>query len=95
MIVSEAWQLYKADKQIEGYSSQTLKVYKVQLALLIKYFGDIKISDMTTESIKLYLAEAAEELKASSLCHRIRFIKSLFKWAKRKRIMFQLTRYPQ
>jgi integrase/recombinase XerD len=81
MHVSEAWQLYKSDKQIQGYSSQTIKVYNVQLSLLIQYFGDIKITDITTESIKLYLGDVAAELKASSLCHRIRFIKSLFKWA--------------
>ncbi|MCS0791757.1 tyrosine-type recombinase/integrase [Cytobacillus firmus] len=85
MLVSEAWNLYKADKQIQGYSSQTLKVYKVQMSLLIKYFGDIKITDITTESIKLYLGEVAAELKASSLCHRIRFIKSLFKWAQEEK----------
>lgn len=59
MLVSEAWQLYKADKQIQGYSSHTLKVYNVQLLLLIKYFGDIQITDITTESVKLYLGEAA------------------------------------
>ena len=29
----------------------------------------------------MYLGKVAEALKASSLCHRIRFIKSLFKWA--------------
>ncbi|WP_108670426.1 tyrosine-type recombinase/integrase [Peribacillus acanthi] len=81
MIVSEAWQLYKADKQIQGYSSQTLKAYSVQLSLLINFFGDVNITDFTTESIKLYLGKVATELKASSLCHRIRFIKSLFKWA--------------
>ncbi|USK50570.1 tyrosine-type recombinase/integrase [Bacillus sp. CMF12] len=85
MLVSEAWNLYKADKQIQGYSSQTLKVYKVQMSLLIKYFGDIKITDITTESIKLFLGEVAAELKASSLCHRIRFIKSLFKWAQEEK----------
>lgn len=85
MLVSEAWNLYKADKQIQGYSSQTLKVYKVQMSLLIKYLGDIKITDITTESIKLYLGEVATHLKASSLCHRIRFIKSLFKWAQEEK----------
>ncbi|MDA6082711.1 tyrosine-type recombinase/integrase, partial [Escherichia coli] len=34
---------------------------------------------------KLYLGEVAAELKASSLCHRIRFIKSLFKWAQEEK----------
>ncbi|UPO90105.1 tyrosine-type recombinase/integrase [Niallia sp. Man26] len=85
MILSEAWQLYNADKQIQGYSSQTLKAYKVQSTLFIKYLGDIPIQDVKTESIKLYLGEVASDLKASSLCHRIRFIKSLFKWAQEEK----------
>ena len=85
MILSEAWQLYKADKQIQGYSSQTLKAYKVQSTLFINYVGDVPIEDITTESIKLYLGEVASNLKASSLCHRIRFIKSLFKWAQEEK----------
>jgi integrase/recombinase XerD len=85
ILISEAWNLYKADKEIQGYSTQKLKVYSVQLSLLIRYLGDIKITDITTESIKLYLGEVAAELKAASLCHRIRFIKSLFKWAQEEK----------
>lgn len=49
MNLSEAWQLYKADKQIQGYSSQTLKAYKVQSTLFINYVGDVPIEDITTE----------------------------------------------
>ena len=45
MILSEAWQLYKADKQIQGYSSQTLKAYKIQSALFIKHLGNVEIED--------------------------------------------------
>jgi integrase/recombinase XerD len=85
MILSEAWHLYKADKQIQGYSSQTLKAYKVQSILLINNLGDILLEDITRESIKWYLGEVASKLKASSLCHRIRFIKSLFKWAQEEK----------
>lgn len=62
------------------------------MSLLIKYFGDFKITVITTESIRLYPGEVAEELKASSLCHRIRFIKSLFKWAQEEKCV-RLTRY--
>lgn len=46
MILSEAWHLYKADKQIQGYSSQTLKAYKVQSILLINNLGDILLEDI-------------------------------------------------
>ncbi|MGG3926550.1 hypothetical protein ABET51_11185 [Metabacillus fastidiosus] len=83
MNFTEAWQLYRTDKQIQGYSGPTLKACHVQVTLLIQYFGDISI---TKESLKLYLGKVAEVLKVSSLCHRIRFIKSLFKWAQEEDI---------
>jgi len=50
------------------------------LFLLKCFFGDIKISEFTTEKLKQYLVESGGHLKPSSLGHRIRFIKSLFKW---------------
>ena len=81
MILSEAWNLYKADKQIQGYSPQTLKAYNVQLHLLIRNLGDVPLDEITNGSLKLYLGSVAEQLKAASLGHRIRFIKSLFRWA--------------
>lgn len=80
MLLSEAWKKYQSDKKIEGYSSLTLKMYGFQHNLLMRFFGDIKMSDFTTEKLKQYLVEAGGHLKASSLGHRIRFIKSLLKW---------------
>ena len=35
MLLSEAWELYYADKTIERYSAATLKGYKIQMQLLI------------------------------------------------------------
>lgn len=80
MLLSEAWENYQSDKRIEGYSSLTLKMYGFQCNLLKQYFDDSRMDDITTEDLKLYLGEAAEYLKPSSLGHRVRFIKSLFKW---------------
>ncbi|MBU8567950.1 tyrosine-type recombinase/integrase [Virgibacillus pantothenticus] len=80
MLLSEAWDKYHSDKRIEGYSSLTLKMYGFQCNLLKRYFGDIRIGDITTDNLKQYLVEAGEHLKPSSLGHRIRFIRSLFKW---------------
>ena len=80
MLLSEAWEKYQSDKRIEGYSSLTLKMYGYQYNLLKHYFGDIKMCSFTTEKLKKYLGEAGEHLKPSSLGHRVRFIKSLFKW---------------
>jgi integrase/recombinase XerD len=36
--------------------------------------------DITTQDLKGYLAESSKNLKSSSLSHRIRFIRSLFRW---------------
>lgn len=80
MLLSEAWEKYRSDKRIEGYSSLTLKMYGFQCNLLKRYFGDIRIVDVTTNDLKQYLIKAGEYLQPSSLEHRIRFIKSLFNW---------------
>lgn len=81
MLFSEAWQLYVADKTIEGFSPATLKGYKVQLNLLIRYFGDTNIGGITLVDLKEYLIEAGGHLKPSSLGARIRFIRAFFRWA--------------
>ena len=39
---------------------------------------------MTTDQLKEYLAYSSEHLKSSSLAHRIRFIKSIFRWSHEK-----------
>jgi|SRR5690625_739549 len=80
MLLSVAWEKYQSDKRIEGYSPLTLKMYGFQRDLLQRYFGDIRMSDITTENLKQYLGEAGGHLNPSSLGHRVRFIKSLFKW---------------
>ena len=81
MNLSEAWENYYTDKQLEGYSSTTLKGYKVQYNLLLKYFGDINIDDITLLSLKTYLLEKGSHLKPSSLGMRIRCIRAFFRWA--------------
>ena len=71
MLLSEAAKSYEADKRIEGFSSQTLRAYSLQMKLLIKYFNNIQISEITTYDLKQYLAESSIDLKPSSLAHRI------------------------
>ncbi|WP_202595408.1 hypothetical protein [Halalkalibacter okhensis] len=43
MLLSQAYKNYESDKRIEGFSSQTLKAYKLQSSLLIRYFSDVSI----------------------------------------------------
>ena len=80
MLLSKAWAKYKSDKRIEGFSPLTLKMYGSQYGLLQRYFGDVYMQDITTDDLKLYLVEAGGHLKPSSLGHRIRFVRSLYKW---------------
>jgi integrase/recombinase XerD len=79
--LSKAWETYEADKRIEGFSPQTLRAYRLQAKLLIKFIEDVEIDTLTTAQIKEYLAKSSERLKPSSLAHRVRFIKSLFRWS--------------
>jgi len=81
LLLSKAWEKYESDKRIEGFSPQTLKAYRLQSLLLIRYFDDVKIESITTTHLKEYLAKSSENLKPSSLAHRIRFMKSLFRWS--------------
>lgn len=80
MLLSEAWEKYQLDKNIEGYSAQTLKTYCFQYNLLLRFFGNIDMGKFTTEKLKSYLIEAGEHLKPSILGHRVRCIRSFFKW---------------
>lgn len=72
--------MYESDKRIEGFSPHTLKAYRLQATLLIRYFNDLEISTLTTEQLKEYLSKSSDHLKPSSLAHRVRFMKSLFRW---------------
>lgn len=80
MKLSEAWAAYEADKCFDGFSKHTLKGYGIQSRLLIRALGDQPINEITTLLLKQYLA-AQTHLMPSSLAHRMRFIKALFRWA--------------
>lgn len=77
----EAWDLYEADKKIEGYRPDTLKSYHLQTKLLARYFGEKCIKEITTYDLKKYLAEKGSHLKPASMGARIRFIRAFFRWA--------------
>lgn len=80
MHLSKARSAYEADKRLLGYSQHTLKAYRLQSNLLIRHLGDIDIEDVTFGQLKKYLV-SQEHLKPASIGHRVRFLKSLFKWA--------------
>src|SRR4051794_13804457 len=71
MLLSEAWKKYQQDKKIEEYSQLTLKTYCFQYNLLLRFFDDIDMSQITTEKLKEYLIQVGDHLKPSSLGHII------------------------
>lgn len=81
LILSEVWSRYKTDKQLEGYSPHTLKGYELQSKLFIRHVGDILMQDVTYETIKSYLAKDAGRLKPSSIAFRMKYFKSVWRWA--------------
>lgn len=81
MLLSEVWRLYKSDKQLEGYSPHTLDSYELQYNLFLRYKGDIPIKDIDYQMMKSYLAKDADRLKPSSIAFRMKFFRSLWRYA--------------
>lgn len=81
MLLSEVWNLYKSDKQLEGYSPHTIKSYELQHSLFIRHQGDMKIKDVTYHIIKAYLAKDAHRLKPSSISFRMKYFRSIWRYA--------------
>jgi len=81
MKMNDLWTLYEADKRILGYSPHTLDAYSLQFKVLTRDIGNLNIGEVTLDLLKEYLAKQSGRLKPSSLGHRIRFIRSLFRFA--------------
>ena len=81
MLLSELWSAYEADKRLEGYSTHTLKAYHIQHSLLLRCIGDIDVRSITHDTLKSYLVDTTRHLKAASIGHRVRFLKSIFRYA--------------
>lgn len=58
-----------------------MKAYALQLKMLVTELGDLDISEITLILLKENLAQQSDRLKPSSLGHRIRFVRSLFRFA--------------
>lgn len=90
MRLSELWAMYEADKRLMGYSPITLRGYGIQAKLLIKHLGDMNIDELTPFHLKQYLIDISDPekrqalgqrpLKASSIGHRIRFIRAFCRY---------------
>ena len=79
MLLSEAWKLYEGDKRLLGYSPHTITAYGLQVRLLIRDLGDVEITNVSHINLKEYLIRQ-DHLKPASIGHRIRFIRSFFRY---------------
>lgn len=80
MKLSDLWRLYEVDKRIQGFSPYTLKAFSLQMKMLICELGDLDLGEITLHLIKEYLSKQPGRLKPSSLGHRNRFVRSLFRF---------------
>lgn len=81
MILSKAFELYEKDKKLLNYSPYTLKSYKIQSQLLIRHLGDIDLKDIDLNMLKNYQLYSMDGRKPATVAFRIKFIRSLFRWA--------------
>lgn len=81
MLVSEVWIRYKSDKQLEGNSPKTLEQYGMYSRLFIEHVGDMLIQDVTLKTMKDYLAKDAGRLMPSSIGNRMKYFRSVWRWA--------------
>jgi len=81
MLLSKVWELYETDKMLEGYSKNTLDSYRLQHRLFTEHHGDVDINDVTYEDIKAYLAKDAKRLKPASVAFRMKYFRSLWRYA--------------
>ena len=79
MQLSQASEGYLWARAQEGYSSYTLRAYRLQHSLLIRDLGDIDVSTVTLGHLREHLIHH-HHLKSSSRGQKIRAIKSLFRW---------------
>jgi len=63
LLLSKAWETYESDKRIEGFSQQTLKAYRLQAQLIIRYLKDVKLETITT----IQLSKVERKLKTIHL----------------------------
>jgi integrase/recombinase XerD len=79
MNLSEASGAYLSVRRQEGFSSHTINAYRLQHEILIRDIGDLDVQEVTLQVLREHLSHNGH-LKASSMGHKVRAIKSLFNW---------------
>ncbi len=79
MRLTEASQQYCTVRQQDGYSPYTITAYRFQHDALIRDLGDRDVTTVTLDDCRRHLARYSH-LQPASIGHKIRAIKSLFRW---------------
>lgn len=79
---------YLGTKQLEGYSSNTLKQYKRHIEIMFNNIGK-KISEITTNDLRYHFAsyQKAHDISNVSLDNMRRVYNSFFKWCVQEKII--------
>ncbi len=80
MKMDDLWVDYVQDKRIEGYSENTIKTYEIQKNVFNRWIGDVEVEDITIRDLKSYILNSQQKLKSSSVEHRIKFLRTFFRW---------------
>jgi len=82
MLLSTIWERYKKEKQLSGRNvPSTLDQYGMYSRLFIEHVGDMEIEDVTLKIMKEYLHIHTERLKPGSLAQRMKYFRSIWRWA--------------
>lgn len=79
MRLSTAAEAFLSTKRQEGFSKHTLTAYRFVFQKLVTDLNDIEIEQITLHDLREHMSHY-EYLKPSSQAHKVRAIKSLFKW---------------
>lgn len=80
MKLSDLWESYQIDKKLNNYSPYTLRLYHLQIRLLIRYLGDIDAESLSLDKVKEYLLHKQDKSPNTLAC-RIKAIRSVYGWA--------------
>ena len=88
MRLSDASNTFLEVKQQEGFSPYTIYAYRLQHELLVRDLGDLDVAEVSLQLLCTPLSHHSH-LKSASLGHKIRAIKSLFKWLVEEEILLR------
>lgn len=93
MLLSEAVTLWTKQRQMEGYSPATLTSYRMQMGLLVRRIGDMPVADVTLHHLRDYAGMRSEKVKAATVAHGVRMIRSFFTWCVEEELLARSPAY--